>query len=75
MTVRGRTLLSYLDCPLPKSCPTGQFNHDCETFKIRDSQFLSVAEQEAGRGVKNLFKLFWEELKTGHKPPEPPTKR
>jgi len=31
-------------------------------------------EREAGRGVKNFFKLFWEELKTGHKP-EPPTKK
>jgi len=31
-------------------------------------------EQEASRGVKNFFKLFWEELKTGHKS-EPPTKK
>ena len=43
-------------------------------WKTDDSYICSTAEREAGRGVKNFFKLFWEELKTGHKP-EPPTKK
>jgi len=33
------------------------------------------SEKEASQGVKHFFKLLWDELKTGHKPGDPPTKR
>ncbi|KAJ9602293.1 hypothetical protein H2200_013148 [Cladophialophora chaetospira] len=35
---------------------------------------LDTPEATEG-GAKNFFKIFWEELKTGHKPEPPPPKK
>ncbi|KAK5075957.1 hypothetical protein LTS08_002466 [Lithohypha guttulata] len=35
----------------------------------------NLEDPAAGSGVKNFVKLFWEELKSGHKPERPPNKK